>query len=149
MPTLPKSRMVRAILLSAVAGLTVMIVAMAGRVPTVHSQATDEQQKKLEAALQKLTPAQQQMVRPLLQRKAPSPGGEIHGFVVAGLWEGLELREAALRGAQVFVETATGSVQEQSATRTNSEGRFHLPFREPGVYNVCATLKGFAKSCTP
>ena len=63
------------------------------------------------------------MVRPMLQRKVPSPGGEIHGFVVAGLWEGLELREAALSGAQVFVETTTGSVEEQSVTRTNSEAR--------------------------
>jgi hypothetical protein len=141
--------MVRAILLSAMPGITVMIVSIAGGVPLVHSQATDEQQRRLEAALQKLTPAQQQMVRPMLQRKAPSPGGEIHGFVVAGLWEGLELREAALSGAQVFVETTTGSVEEQSVTRTNSEGRFHLSFREPGVYNVCATRKGFAKSCTP
>lgn len=145
MPTVSKSPMVRPILLTTIAGITVMIVAIAARVPIVYSQATDEQQKKLEAALQKLTPAQQQMVRPLLQREAPSPGGEIHGFVAA---EGLELREGALPGAQVFVEKATGTIEDQSATRTNSQGRFRLPFRAPGVYNVCATLKGFAKSCT-
>lgn len=145
MPKVSKSQMGRATLLTAVAGITAMIVAMAGRVTRVHSQTTDEQQKKLEEALQKLTPAQQQMVRPLLQREAPSPGGDIHGFVAA---EALELREGALPGAQVFVETATGTVEEQSATRTNSQGRFRLPFRAPGVYNVCATLKGFAKSCT-
>lgn len=86
------------------------------------------------------------MVKPILQRSAPTPGGEIRGFVTASLWEGAELRDTALPHARVFVETATGTVDEQSATQTNNQGRFHIQSRTQGVYNVCASLSGFAKA---
>lgn len=128
----------------------VMIVAitasMPAGIPQTYSQESARQ--KLESALQKLTPAQVEMVKPILQRGAPTPGGEIRGFVTASLWEGAELRDTALPHARVFVETATGTVDEQSATQTNNQGRFHIPSRTQGVYNVCASLSGFAKGCS-
>jgi hypothetical protein len=118
------------------------VVAIIASMPMGRSQTAQE------SLLRKLTPAQAEMVRPLLQRGSPTPGGEIRGFVAASLWEGLALRDGALPHAQVFVQTAAGGIDSQSLTQTNSQGRFHIPPRTPGVYNVCASLSGFAKGCS-
>jgi hypothetical protein len=99
-------------------------------------------------AFQKLTPQQRAMVLPLIQGRQgpPAPGGEIRGFVQAALPGNPGLGRAALADARVFVQTS-GGPDQKSAARTNSQGRFRLPFLPPGKYRICATSDGFGTSC--
>jgi len=131
---------------------TAVAAALAG--VSIGSAQTKDQQAAVEAInaaraqlLQKLSPAQAAMVKPLLQRGLPTPGGEIRGFVTAALREGLGLGDTALPNAQVFVQTPDGRIDQQTLTQTNGQGRFHIPLRPPGTYTVCAALKGFANGC--
>src|SRR5260370_21180270 len=98
--------------------------------------------------LQSLTPAQTEMVRPLLQQGFPTSGGEIRGFVAAAPPGGLDLPEAALPHAQVFVQTADGGIEQQSLTQTDSQGHFPIASRTPGTYHVSAARQGFATGCS-
>ena len=80
----------------------------------------------------------------LLRQSLPTPGGEIHGFVAASFGGPWALRKRVPQ-AQVFVQTAAGQIAQQSLTQTTSQGCFRV--LAPGVYNVCASLSGFAKAC--
>jgi hypothetical protein len=99
------------------------------------------------AALQGLTTAQMEMIKPLLQQAPVPPGGEIHGFVSASLPSGVTLKDDALPNARVAVQTPGGEI-ESSATQTSSIGRFRILRQDPGTYNVCASLQGFVTNCS-
>jgi hypothetical protein len=114
----------------------------------VWAQQTPAQPAASQAqTLRDLTRAQTEMVRPFLQQGMPSQEGDIRGFVEASLPGNPDLRDVALPGAQVFVQKAGGQPDQASMTSTDRTGRFRIPSRPPGSYNVCATLQGFTTGC--
>jgi hypothetical protein len=98
-------------------------------------------------ALQKLTPAQLEMINPMLQQTPTAPGGAIRGFVEAALPGKPGVREVALPGAKVYIQSAGGEVDQTTVTSTERGGHFYIVSRPPGSYDVCAALQGFTTGC--